>query len=428
MTNQFARFVHTSPLSSIQHDSAVTLASNCIRDFFGPSVQLVADCLQSRGGVSTLAQIISTITKKAPSKSRTEERLAMIKLSKLRTSSSSGSPSTPSIRAALLVLIHHSIVSVTKTTTTTFSSSTGSSKTRTIHTYELDPDRARLLPRYPRYVEYTKKALDETAATLIEELLIKGRMRTVDAIVSTVDQLHQLKDTPRSDKYTYRQSVLESFRRLVGGGFIIEAKVVIDEAAEQEKEMLEGSNAAPPAKKRRIEVEIDSEDPAVVGLLQSGPYKMLPRDAVWRVNVRMFHDSLRAVSLGWLVAERYGHKVQSAGSMVTAALKLAAYKEHAEGDKDFETQTMFSAENITRYLPKTVLQNLEKKPGVLPNLHKALVELATFTNPTVVEEMDVADGHPDKAKFQITTRKLGNYLQDRIMHQVRPTFDQRTVL
>ena len=110
----------------------------------------------------------------------------------------------------------------------------------------------------------------------------------------------------------------------------------------------------------------------------------------------MFHDSLRAVSLGWLVAERYGHKVQSSGSMVTAALKLAAHKRHAQQDADFETQSNFSTESITRYLPKSVLQNLEKKPGgVFPNLHKALVELTKFTNPSVVEEMEVAIEPPE---------------------------------
>jgi hypothetical protein len=204
---------------------------------------------------------------------------------------------------------------------------------------------------------------------------------------------------------------------LVAGGFIQEVKEVVDLALQEQQEL---ECVPPPPKKRRVE-EDDTEDPTVVSLLLND--KILPRDAVWRVNIRMFHHILRALSLGILVAERYGNKVQSAGSMVTAALRLAAYKEHAEHNTDFESQSMFSTESITRYLPKSVLQILEKKPGgVLPNLHKALVELAKFTNPPVVEEMEGADGHPENASFQISTRKLVQYLQDRIIHQVCASF------
>jgi hypothetical protein len=366
-----------------------------------------------------LAQIIATIHTKTHSKVRTKERIEILKISKLRTTASTAIPSTPSVRAALLVMIQHSMVTVTK-------HAKPNKKQRTTIMYEYNPERARLLPRYPRFVEYTKKALDETAAALIEELLVQGRMRTIDAIVSTVEQLHHLGNAPpRSDRYTYRQAVLESFRRLVGGGFIQEVKeVVLDEEVEAAALELEfaGDGTSPSAKKkRRTDQHDETEDPAVVSLLQSGPYKILPRDAVWRVNLRMFHDSLRAVSLGWLVAERYGHKVQSSGSMVTAALKLAAYKKHVELNTDFESQATFSTDTITRYLPKSVLQNLEKKPGgVLPNLHKALVELSKFMDPSVVEEMEVTGGdHVEHAKFQITTRKLVQYLRDRIIHQVR---------
>jgi hypothetical protein len=406
MTNQFSRFEHRSPLSSLPHSPPITLASNCIRDFFGPAVQLVADCLQSRGGVSTLTQIVSTINAKSNLKIRTEERKKLFRATKLRADVA-GTANVPTIRAALLALIQHSIVIVRKSAITT-----GKSK-KIKYTYQFDPLRARLLTRYPRFVEYTKKALDETAGALIEELLVNGRMRTADAIVSTVEQLNQMEEGPRSDRYTYRQAVLESFRRLVYGGFLEEVNDIFDEDEE------ETTMGGPPTKKRRIERENDIDDPAVVALLQSGPYKILPRDALWRVNVKMFHDSLRAVSTGMLVAERYGPKVQFAGSMVTAALRLAAFKEHGEKIKDFESQTMFTADSIMRYLPKQVLQNLEKKAGgALPNLHKALVELSTFRNPTVLEEMEAGDGHPENTKFHVATRKLVQYQQNRIVHQV----------
>lgn len=409
MANQFASFNQTSALSSIPHDPAISLASNCILDFFGPTVQIVADCLQTRGGALTLSQIIDTINAKLDNRERTNERIEMIRASKLCTTYSSGSPSASSVRAALLVLIQHSIVNYSKTTITT------KSKRKTVYRYRFDPERARILPRYPRFVEYTKKALGETAAALAEELLLQGRMRTVDAVEHTVEQLKQQKCTPASDRYTYREAVLGSFRRLVLGGFIKEVDEIMDDGGDEGEFEFGGVEALP----AKASVD-DTDDPATVSLLQNGPYKSLPPSAVWTVNIRMFHDSLRAVSLGTLVYEIYGHKVQFAGSMVAAALKLAAYKQHAEGDLNYESQNMFSTETVQRYLSKPVLQDLEKKSGgVSVNLHKALLELSKFQNPQVVQEVEVADGRPEDAKFQITTSKLVRYMQDRIVNQVR---------
>ncbi len=403
-------------------------------------VQLVADGLQSRGGESTLPQILhriqtqshkKTLTGNAKVQNRTKERVEILKVSKLKTASSRDGPSTPAVRAALLVLIQHSIVTFTKSTVTV-TKGAGVKRKKVLCHYRLDPDRARIIPRYPRFVEYTKKALDETAAALVEELLIQGRLTTVDAIVSTVEQLQLLKEsanttTPDSSRYTQRQAVCESFRRLVAGGYIQQVPKIKDETEGQEIEF-EWSDMGPPPKKLRTEStgdvsDSEAEDPAVVALLQSGPYKVLPRDAVWRVNIRMFHHSLRAVSLGWLVAERHGQKVQSAGSIVTAALKLSAYKQHAASQQqlahDFDALYTFSPDEITRYLPKTVLQNFEKKPGgVIPNLSRALKDLSNCIHPVVVDEVEVADGQPGQAKFQITTSKLVGYLQDRIIHQI----------
>jgi hypothetical protein len=408
MANQFASFNQASVFSSIPHEPSITLASNCIRDFFGPTVQLVADCLQARGGSSTLSQIIKTIDCKLGKSGRSSERVKMIRGSKLCITSSSGTPSSSSIRASLLVLIQHSIVTYSKTTT-----KTGPNKRKTIFKYHFDPERARILPRYPRFVEYTKKALGETAAALVEEFLLQGRMRTADAVEATVEQLKQQKNSPASDRYTYREAVLGGFRRLVLGGFIKEVKDIKDEEDGGETEFQD--SASTPTRK-----DIDnSGDPATVSLLQNGSYKSLPPSAVWRVNIRMFHDSLRAVSLGTLVYEMYGHKVQFSGSMVAAALKLAAYKQHAEEDTDYESQTFFTIESIQRYLSKPVLQDLEKKTGgVTVNIHKALVELTEFRNPQVVQETEVADGHPENSKFQITTKRLVKYMHDRIVNQV----------
>jgi hypothetical protein len=455
-TNQFARFASTSPLASIPHDPAVTLASNCIRDFFGPTVQLVADALTSRSGGSTLSEIIAIIETKAYiSAQRSEERRKIMRLGKMRSStinskSSNGDrPTHASVRASLLALIQHSVVKVKKRTRSTISNrknSHGVNRTKTTHLYEIDLDRARLFPRYPRLVAFIKKLQDETAATLVEEILVQGRVRTVQAIVLTVEQIQQHQDddkgepssSTRSDhRYTSRQAVLESFLRLTRGGFLEQvphiAEIRDDDEGETEFE------EALVTEKMDDDDDIGDEDPTVVSLLRNGPYKNLPPKAIWRVNTDMFHEQLRAVSLGWLVAERYNHQIQSSGSIVTAALKLAASYRHgntalksssnngsgnnnstsAAAAIDFESLHNFSVEKILRYLPKTVVQSFEKREGgVVPNIYKALVELTHVSNPVVVEEVEVAPGQPAHCKFQIQTRRLVEYLRDRIVHQV----------
>jgi hypothetical protein len=71
----------------------------------------------------------------------------------------------------------------------------------------------------------TKKALDNTAASLVEELLERGRgIMTVNAVGSTAERLHLQESSSSAafpdSKVASRQAVLESLRRLVGGGFI----------------------------------------------------------------------------------------------------------------------------------------------------------------------------------------------------------------
>ncbi len=441
--DQFARFVSTSPLSSIPHDPAITLASNCIRDFFGPTVQLVADALMSRSGGCTLTQILSIIETKAyGSGQQSDERRKIKRLGKMRSStinskSTNGDPpSNASVRASLLALIQHSVVTVKKRTRTiTSHRKNGSSRTKTLHLYEIDIDRARLFPRYPRLVAFIKKLQDETAATLVEEILVQGRLRTVQAIVLTVEQIQQQNqddakgESTRSDhRYTSRQAVLESFLRLTRGGFLEQVPHIKEIKEDDDEGEIEFDEAIVTENGTNNEdAELEGEDPSVVSLLRSGPYKNLPPTAIWRVNTDMFHEQLRAVSLGWLVAERYNHKIQSSGSIVTAALKLSASYKHgnivlkngSNGANDFESIHNFTVEKILRYLPKTVVQSFEKREGgVVPNIYKALVELTQVRNPIVVEEVEVAPGQPAQCKFQIQTQRLVEYLRDRIVHQI----------
>ena len=407
MMNPFG-FVHTSPLSSLPHDPAVTLASNCIRDYFGPTVQTVADCLQTRGGSSSLAQLITAICGQCRRVWNEErERLVMGKyqLHRARGPVSAGYVvEAEPIRDSLSILVQHGLVHIDVMGST--------------YLYRFDVHQARLLIRYPRFVEYAKKALDETAAALVEELLIHGRMRTVDAVVATVDRLHELgDDVVKSDRYTTRQAVVESFRRLVEGGFI---ETVPPLKYDDDEEVEFESKTDKKIKKEDGMGDVDGDDPAIVSLLSQGPYRhVLPRNTVWRVNVRMFHDSLRAFCLGRLVAERFGHKVQSAGSMITAALKLAAHNQYALKSQNLDERTVFSPEEIVNYLPKPVQQSLEKKPGgILTNLSRALVEISNLSYPRVLSEVEQVAGNPTKGKFEVATRQLVNHLRDRIHHQV----------
>ena len=403
-------------------------------------MQLVADALMSRmSGGCTLAQILDIIETKAyASAQRSDERRKIMRLDKMRSStinskSSNGDrPSHASVRASLLALIQHSVVTVKKRTVTHHRKQ--STRTKIIHLYEIDINRARLFPRYPRLVSFIKKLQDETAATLVEEILVQGRLRTVQAIVLTVEQIQQQQQDDESThhRYTSRQAVLESFLRLTRGGFLEQVRhiqdIKEDEGDEGETEFEEATKTEMTnATDDENNEQLEGEDPTVVSLLRSGPYKNLPPTAIWRVNTDMFHEQLRAVSLGWLVAERYNHKIQSSGSIVTAALKLAASYKHGNtslkssnnNSGDFESIHNFTVEKILRYLPKTVVQSFEKREGgVVPNIYKALMDLTSVSSPAVVEEVEVAPGQPDQCKFQIQTLKLVEFLCDRIVHQV----------
>mmetsp|Transcript_25857 Transcript_25857/g.56690 ORF Transcript_25857/g.56690 Transcript_25857/m.56690 type:complete len:615 (+) Transcript_25857:119-1963(+) len=450
--NQFARFASTSPLSSIPHEPSVTLASNCIRDFFGPTVQLVADALMSRSGGSTLPQIISIIETKAYiTAGRSNERQEIMRLAKMRSSTinsmnSNGDPPPPaSVRAALLALIQHSVVKVQKrirtVTSTKKKKKKSVTKTTKTYLYEIDIDRARIFPRYPQFVEYIKKQQDETAATLIEEILVQGRVRTVQAIALTVEQIQKQEDdssSSRSDhRYTSRQAVLESFLRLARNGYIEEVNKIKE--VKEDDDHVETEFGGPLATENADDDGFDDdEDPTIVSLLRTGPYKNLPAKSIWRINTDMFHEQMRAVRLGWLIAERYNHKLQSSGSIVSAALKLAAHNRYGNNNLkssnnnpnstngnavvaaiDFESIHNFAVEKIPRFLPKTIVQSLEKKEGgVIDNIYKALVDLTQESNPVVVEQVEVAPGQPGQCTFQIQTRKLVEYLRDRIVHQI----------
>lgn len=422
-------FVQHSPLSSLPHDPIISLASHCIRQAFGPTVQLIADALQSRGGETTLRQLQSYIQRKTP--------VTPVRLGASRGSNQSGTD-LASIRASLLVLIQHSLVSVNVSRISSADSSTTITTAIPLtYSYSYHPKRACWLQRYARYLEYIQKAADLTAAGVVETLLLAGKLRTVEVVALTVAE--QADDLPKSEKYTLRQTVVEAFLKLVQGGFLEQVRPFDIPAVDVDNDDGEAefgeANTKPARPTKRVKIELPEtaaaavamyEHPAVVTLLQSqGNYKAtLPLDAVWRVNHAMFHDTLRAFCLGRLVSERYGTKVQSAGSLVTAALKFRAHQEHAGGNSDDdindaanlqrnpEWKCQFRSDDIKQWLPKPVLQNLEKKAGGVDlNLSKAWQALLELEKPVVVRRIGTD-------QYEIAVGALRGCLRERVVHQM----------
>ena len=108
----FANFDQTSELSTSPHDPMLSLASNCIRDYFGPTVQMVADALMFRGEPITFAMLVATLRQKCRQKVYSEERKRLLG-AKVAARLQNQTLQTPPLRAALLVLVQHNIVRVT---------------------------------------------------------------------------------------------------------------------------------------------------------------------------------------------------------------------------------------------------------------------------------------------------------------------------
>ena len=516
MSNPFGGFVHRSPLSSVSsHSPMEDVASNCIRDFFGPTCQTVIDCLVSRGD-GTLQQILARIRQLCRRDVNDErhrlvsKQLRSSSMNKARGSEQDGFiVNANPIRAALIVLLHHGIVVCRNPTNNNISKNINNNiDESTTYIYQLDLKRARFLPRYPRYVEYAKKALDDNAAALVEELLVHGRLRTEDAIKSAMesvtrtllankdddeDENEEDEENPRpkneeldaAELKELREGVVKSFKRLIDGGYVEMAKPIPvlsqptsnnqtnsnkkrthdqmmimsaplsygEEHDEKKQETEDQANS------NNNEEEMDSnefDDAEIVALLKTthSYRRTFIRGAVWRVNVIMFHDTMRALCLGRLVSERYGDKVQFAGSFVTAALKVAAHKEHAlmsykerqaasannngtndkkkngninndvsmiEQDRQRlqEEKGVFAPDDLLDYLPPKILHELKNKAGgARSNISSSLVALCSYGWPQVLMEVEEARGHPLGGKFEIATRQLVGHLRGRALHQI----------
>ena len=395
------------------------------------------------------------------------------------------------VRASLLVLIQHSVVSVRRKPRPTNTALNSKRMATTPYVYRYHPERAVRLGgcRYARYVDYMKRALqDSTAATVIESLLLHGRLRTIELVLQTVQQQQQeaasstttaeesnTSSTIQHHKYTARETIVDALAKLVRGGFVEQApSIPLPESTDPDAGETEFDPAStpaiharsteepPPAKKVKLELpepETESnkaattltdgggEDPAVVQLLRSNAHykSTLPIDTAWRVNQAMFHDSIRALRLGRLVAELYNHRVRWSGSLVTGALKYRAHLDHvvtatrpnvaaSGGASSTEAATsgssgsampavgpsdtgFFTANDVLKYLPKSVVQSIETeatKTGLttVQIMHKAFLDLSNLRHPTIVVRRVGDDS------FEIAHAALLEYLRRRIIHQV----------
>ena len=349
MPNSFGGFSVTSPLSSISHNAQHDLSSNCIRDCFGPTCQTVADCLISKGS-STLSQLIVRIRQRCQ-RDINSERLRLVRsldplktgrhparLNLARGNEEKGFIVDASIvRAALIVLLQHSLVKATPPSKSVDVDTNGE---EIKYTYSFDYDRAILIQRYPRYVEYARD-LHEGGAAVVEELLVKGRMGIFEVIKAGVQNLERAEFSEEFDtgsqsfiqqQLSHAEKIANALKVLFEEGYLERVSPIHLEIKETE---LVGEGI-PICNNTIVNPEfiepngiVISFDIGLKSLIKQNRFKKIfVTGSVWRVNVKMFHASVRAIYLGHLVSERY-NQIQFSGAIVSAALKYAASKEFA---------------------------------------------------------------------------------------------------
>ena len=488
MASAFGGFNVTTPLASRPHNPINDLASNYIRDYFGSTCQTVFDCLHSRGR-STLTQLVSAIRTQCkrdinPERLRLVDNLVPlskgrgpVKINMARGSEEHGFiVDASSIRAALIVLLQQSMIKAlpppkeqTEDDNTHlhvhFTESTSHSKNVKFR-YAVDMERALLLPRYPRYIEYAKKNYQEEGAAIIEELLVHGRMLTEEVVVDSTECLTRYlamdqdggdgdgdddggngggeeNEVSSEQKMALAQKVIDSLLKMKDDGFVEivepidqktkpteENELILDDANVQIHEHEPSSsgrkrslNEMTNDETTDVNVNVNVNTNGIGSILSMNKYKRsFPPGAVWRVNIQMFHASLRAFYVGRLVSERYGNE-KSYGAIVSAALKYLAYRDYSPISRALNPsdliEAVFTPEDIMTFLPPPILAELKNKAGgAVSNLSAALISLSQFTYPQVIAEVEEARGHAQGGKFEITTRQVMSYLKGRILHEV----------
>ena len=493
--------------TSAYHNPLLGLSSHCILQAFGPTVQRVADTLSRRSSTGlTLPQIVRAMQKQRRINDESSHRGVVglkgfggINGDRFRERDDE-KEDIAHIRASLLVLMQHDVVTFRKVKrqrhdddddkhTSPQDENDQSVASAYQYYYQYHPEQARRLLRYARFIEFTKKTHDETAAAVFQVLLVAGKLETMDWMVRAVQQQSTATENSTSNgtsgfsdhRRTTRQQVVEVIYRLVKDAYVVEVEpegedeYVDDDHEEYEFKDTDAASSdasetePPPRKKVRIQeargvspkLEPDhtlsnaavvsssgddmSMESALLSLIQSNAhYKstlLTPEGSssvsrVWKVNITMLTQYLQAYLLGRLVAERYGQRVQSCGSLVTAALKFTAQhvylrrlKERNGDDVSLphRARSSFAVMDIVRYIPTPVLQLLERKEGGLEeNLNNAFTDLSRFINPCVVTKYTAIPssatsrkrGNGDDTRYEIDVNSLAWYMQKRVIHQL----------
>jgi len=280
MANAFGGFLHTSPLSNLTTSTSrppnphAALASNCVRDYFGPVVQTVADALQSRGP-STVSELVGTIRSRCSrdwnrergrlvdgilpnsttkvddeddeDKTAAHRRKIKAGMNKARGPESAGYITNPKhVQSALMVLLQHSLLKVTRLGGGGGGNNSDPTVPTTHYIYTFLPERARLLIRYPCYVQHVRDIYDiagdnddetksngnniHATAEIVQCLLLEGRMMTENVIHSVwkvidnrrKNSIHgknniEYNDNIEGDGLRY---VVTAFIKLVESGYI----------------------------------------------------------------------------------------------------------------------------------------------------------------------------------------------------------------
>ena len=511
----------TSVRCHSKNDPIVSLASHIIQSLFGTIVQTVSDCLQCRGLLS-LREIVSyLITKNAHNRSHSPSRTCTNRTTDKATSSgrnnrngissSTTNLTLPQIKAALLVLIQHSIITTTvkrSSAPNINNAASGNKKIKQLFTtvYRYHPIKAVYMNyRYAKFVEYIRKAMLGSNATvaatttgsnvtdlspshrLVEELLLFGRLRTIDLIMHTIQHLTNTtnasattttSETSNATVASQEQlkSVIDAFSKLVSSGFIVTSKVqsnneddtdVDDEHEWSETNEDEGTR--PKRFKRSTHVGEDEGDvrstdlsalyqgdALSVALLltnDSSHQQLLPINAVWTVNISMFHDHLRAYFYGKYISERYGQnhfrgntsggdsnsqsQFSCIGSLITAALKYRACRTYALTDPHGSNShgvSHFTVADIMKYIPKSVVQMIEKKvrdggdsiTNVESSIQQIFCDICSLNyHPHFIRQIsdsyhgnNGSQNEQQQIAFEVVLPTISNDYIDRIIYQV----------
>ena len=395
-----------------------------------------------------------------------------VQMNKARGMEQSYITHTSHVRAALIVLLHHSLVKVTGGGGGGYKKhSPDPTSSHTRYTYTFLHEKARLFPRYCRYVEHISNVIDDNAATIVETLLLQGRLRAEDILLA---------NWKKEDGDSKLGSLVQSFRQLIEQGYCEAVKPI---ASNEQMEMINSgtadkddgihggevefslddkgnlsgkrkrsrsSTSASQSKRRKLEDEDDTDlHPEIHDKLKKHR-KLIPKGSVYRVNTDCFHASLRAMLLSRLVTEMYPeekrksksnaedgaeHFTRHIGSVSLAALRYASFEKHSPHNllKDREESQeerhhriaeygMFCPTDTIPYLSAETSKTLKAKVGGLSsNLSTLFVQMSKLQYPTIVTEVEDALGHPKGGKFEICTRQLLHCFRDRIVHRMLTT-------